>query len=97
MNARPNQHAITMLYGLVPFLVREEGHLEAAPQRREPGGLFHCLPPRNGGHLAGVDVRIDTRLAQAGDVAEHVDGVVRHAQVRVNPVPACRQKFGIVA
>ena len=58
-------------------------YLEASTELRVPSPS--ALSPGNIRHLARVDVGIDARLA-ARHVAVHFDGVVHHAEVRVDPV-----------
>jgi len=42
--------------------------------------------------MTTVNIWKDAGLPHVRDVAEHADGVVRHTQVWINPVPICETK-----
>ena len=75
----------------------EEGHLDDAHRFvgdfgrsshvRVPIFFAALFAPRDVGHLGGLQIRVDASLSQARHVAEDVNGVVRHAQVGIDPVP----------
>ena len=64
-------------------------HLGSSTHVRVPVLLAALLAPRNVGHLRRLQVRVDASFSRASHVTKDVDGVVRHAQVGVNPVPTC--------
>jgi len=59
-------------------------YLETSSQAGIPS--VATLPPRDVWHLAGVNVGVDACLTAGGHAAEHLDGVISHAQVWIDPV-----------
>ena len=79
----------------------QEGHLDHAHRFvRHLGSTTHVrvplffaadlLAPRNVGHFRWLKVRVDASLARASHVTKDVNGIVRHAQVGIDPVPTCQ-------
>lgn len=79
----------------------QEGHLDHAHRFvRHFGSAAHVrvplffaadlLAPRNVGHFGRLKVRVDASFARASHVTKNVNGIVRHAQVGIDPVPTCQ-------
>lgn len=79
----------------------QEGHLDHAHRFvRHFGSAAHVrvplffaadlLAPRNVGHFGRLKVRVDASFARASHVTKDVNGIVRHAQVGIDPVPTCQ-------
>ena len=74
---------LTTILGSWSSFLRDT-HLETSSEAGVPS--VSALSPRDVGHLGGVDVWENAGLAARAHAAEHLDGVVSHAEVRVDPV-----------
>lgn len=62
-------------------------YFETAPEIRVPVRLVGFFSPRDVWHLTGVYVGKHARLPAAAHVTVHVHRIVRHTQVRIDPIP----------
>jgi len=55
---------------------------------RVPNRFGAGLAPRNVGHLGRLDIGEDARFSRSRHVAVHVNGIIGHSQIGIDPVPS---------